>query len=245
MFDFVCLSLMSCKQMPFLLSARNGFSNTSQRDQSQRPAPPGKISAEEPSHRGNAGSKLVLGIAVFGGALLAAYQTGYIDQFFQKGEQSSAKSTTFDSIKAPEELKQSVHEEALLSDEKTSTAMPNADIVEDKDRNEHLKVLKDITEDVVKEKAPEEGRIPVEVNESAQIAHETLEPAAEQTMDPQIASDDSLIVNNKDSVKQNEMTESESSTEQNDRIDSSTHVSEETGITNASHEGMTIETPKV
>ncbi|KAH7652708.1 Mitochondrial inner membrane protein Mitofilin protein [Dioscorea alata] len=232
-------------QMPFLLSSRKEFSNTSQRDQSQRPAPPGKISAEEPSHRGNAGSKLVLGTVVFGSAFLAAYQTGYIDQFLQKGEESSPKSTTFDSIKAPEDLKQSVHEEALQSDEKTSTMMPNADIVEDKDRNEHLKVLNDTTEDVVEEKAPEEGRIPVEVNESAQIAHETPEPTAEQTMDPQIASDDSSIVNNKDPVKQNEMDESESSTEQNDRIDGSNHVSEETGITNASHEGITIETPKV
>ncbi|KAM0936879.1 putative mitochondrial inner membrane protein Mitofilin [Dioscorea sansibarensis] len=233
-------------QMPFLLSSRNEFSNTSHRDQSQRPAPPGKTSAEEPSHQGNTGSKLVVGTVVFGAAFLAAYQTGYIDKFLQRGEESSPESTKFDSIKTHEDLKQSVHQEVLQSDEKPSTTMPDADIVEDKDGNDHLNVLKDTMEDVIEEKAAEEGRIPVEVSESARIAHDTPEPTAEHTTDTKIASDGSSIANNMDSAKQNEAAESEGSAEQNDRIDSSNHASEETGLfTNASHDGICIETPKV
>ncbi|KAJ0975105.1 hypothetical protein J5N97_017070 [Dioscorea zingiberensis] len=234
-------------QMPFLLSSRNEFSNTSQREQSQRPAPLGKSVAEKPAPQGNSSSKIVLGTVVFGVAVIAAYQTGYIDQFFQKDEKPSLKSTKSDSIKTPEDLKQSVGQEVLQSDEKPSKLIPNTDTVEDKDANYHLKDLKGNLEDAVEEKAAEEGSVPVEVNDSARIANETPEPTSEQTMDPNIASNDSLIVdNNMDSLKQNEAAETKSSTEQNDRIGSSNHVSEETGlIKNASDHDITAETPTV
>ncbi|KAJ7956871.1 Formation of crista junctions 1 [Quillaja saponaria] len=73
-------------RVPSFISSQKEFSTVSKQGAKPAPSSPGK-----PPKSGSPASKFVLGSVAFGAAFLAAYQTGYLEQYLGKEQHSSSK----------------------------------------------------------------------------------------------------------------------------------------------------------
>lgn len=226
------------KQMPFLRTSRNEFSNAPKQNPSQKTAP-----AEETPNARNSMSKIVLGSVVVGAAAMAAYQAGFIDLKGKDGK-STVGAAEQNVIKMPENLENAARQDGVTIDGKQCALEPETETVEVY-KQSHLPKDLEVTEEVVSEiPPPQEESAPAQEKEPETLPQETVQVPDDQTSVSNLLSESSPNVDSKELYVE-EKAIAETSNESKG-IDGSIIVSGESGVLEAaSHHDKHMELPKV
>uniref|UniRef100_A0A1D1Y5E4 Formation of crista junctions protein 1 n=1 Tax=Anthurium amnicola TaxID=1678845 RepID=A0A1D1Y5E4_9ARAE len=211
-------------QLPYFLSSRSAYSTTSQSNVSQSSA---VTTAKSPSS-GNLLPKLVIGTVVFGAAVGAAYQTGYIGKPQVKHQQPSLKANKLDAVQTPKVGEQSQDQAIVPSKEskEESTILGHAEKndenhpIEDtdaksEDASEVIPLKEELSPAAEELTAVREESVPTKVEEMSPVKEndlpsfsQNLSQSDEQTTDLRTSSVNTVMPM-KDSMEQNKMTDVE------------------------------------
>ncbi|KAI4345209.1 hypothetical protein L6164_012352 [Bauhinia variegata] len=161
-------------QIPSYLSPRKKFSSSSKQDGAPAPGSAGK-----PPESHSSVSKFVVGGVAVGAAFLAAYQTGYLDQYLKKEQHSLPQAAQ---INISGESKDDQHLTEHLDSHSSKTFDNESRVVEhaEKEVNNHIPQVENVTEDQVKEKLDiaEEGTVSVKENQLPQHPQSSVASAS-------------------------------------------------------------------
>lgn len=219
-------------QPSFFLSSRHEFSSSASKNSTQKPAP-----EDESSRSTNNTSKLILGSVVVGAAVIAAYQTGYV-QFHVKDDNSFLRTSNLDTVKATtdsklpadKEILEPTNKEIFLSNATTTQVKPSAGTVETSEITNFgdFKVNTEISETIPmkEESSPhreEEISISIE-NATATPVEKAL--SSEESADELLNRDSGITIINSNQEESKNIEGSMEQTE--DLVDRSLHHSKET-----------------
>lgn len=210
---------------------RHEFSSSASKKSTQKPAP-----EDESSRSTNNTSKFILGSVVVGAAVIAAYQTGYIqlhvkddNSFLRTSNLDTVKATTDSKLPADKEILEPTDKEIILSNDIITQVNPNAGTVETSETTSFgdIKVSTEISETIpLKEESAPHREEEISISVENAIA-----PSVEKALSSEESSEELLNKDSGSTISNSNQEESrniEGSMEQReDLVDISLHHSVE------------------